>query len=212
MAECLKIMSLNVNGLGDYAKRKIMYKHFREQKADIVMLQETHNTVKNAKLWKCEWGGEWLNSYGKSNARGVSILFKPKLTNKVKISNVYRDTAGRILVVSITFEEQTSTLVNIYRENDDSVDTLCEIHNTLANRHDDHIIIGGDFNLVLNNELDARNRKLSHPTSHKVLAQMIDDFELTDIWRVKNPQKETFTWYRLNPSPVFLQARLLFNY
>ena len=69
-------------------------------------------------------------------------------------------------------------------------------------REDQHIVVAGDFNLVLSST-DAQNRKDSHPLAKGVIQHFCDEFDLTDIWRVMNPDKSQFTWYRLGSDPVF---------
>ena len=120
MDEQLTFLTANVRGLGEYKKRKIIYNMINEYRADVILLQETHNTIKTAKLWKSEWGGEWLNCYGTSAARGVSILYRK--SEKIKLNNVFRDEAGRILICTITCNDETYTVANVYGPNTDDPD------------------------------------------------------------------------------------------
>lgn len=55
--ESLKVVSMNVNGLNMNAKRRIIFDHLRQSKADIALLQETHATSTIENIWEKEWGG-----------------------------------------------------------------------------------------------------------------------------------------------------------
>ena len=59
----------------------------------------------------------------------------------------------------------------------------------------DKLIIGGDFNTVLNENIDKKGgNKGQISKSRNFLKQLIEKFNLVDIWRVKNPNTQQFTW------------------
>ena len=71
---------------------------------------------------------------------------------------------------------------------------------------DGNIIIGGDFNAILNPKLDKRGGRSDTRTDYvNNLTNFIEEFDLIDIWRVLNPDLFMFTWRSINP-PV--QCRL----
>ena len=91
-----KIMSLNVRGLSNFKKRRVIFTWSRKTKFDmIIFLQQTHSTKEMQKQWECEWVGKILFSHGSSNARGVAILFKNGLD--IDVNSVKADTQGRFL-------------------------------------------------------------------------------------------------------------------
>ena len=72
----------------------------------------------------------------------------------------------------------------------------------------ENLIIAGDFNLVLEPARDYCNYKtINNPKGREMVDTMMDDLDLTDIWRDLNPDCHRFTWRRSNP---FQQARLDF--
>ena len=202
MDKPLNIVTANVRGLGDYAKRKLLFQKFRDYEIDVALVQETHNTSKLNKVWQTEWGC-WINSYGKSNARGVAIIYNKRIKNKIEIKNVFRDTEGRLLICSMVYNDLTYTLANVYGENIDCPDLFHTAFKNVKARDDQFIIMGGDFNLVLDENKDGQNRQSSHPQTRKIILDYMEDLNLIDSWRVKNPDKTQFTWYRLQPSAVF---------
>ena len=69
------MMSLNVRGLSNFKKRKLIFSWCRK-KSDIIFLQETHSKFEVQNQWEREWGEVCFFSHGSNNARGVAILFR----------------------------------------------------------------------------------------------------------------------------------------
>ena len=59
----LTIVSFNVNGLKNNPKRKTIFHFLKNKKFDFILLQETHSSHPDEKLWKFEWGGLSLFSW-----------------------------------------------------------------------------------------------------------------------------------------------------
>ena len=95
----LKITTLNVNGLRNIQKRKILFNHLKREKHDIICLQETHGTREDEVLWQQQWGGEISFSHGESSSRGVAILASQK--SGIKLTNQENDMDGRIVKADV---------------------------------------------------------------------------------------------------------------
>ena len=115
----LRIVSLNVRGLGEQFKCRKIFHYLHQKETDIVMLQETHSTKRHERFWNSQWGGKIYFSHGQLNARGVCIMFQKNL--QIKITDVSRDQEGRILMVKVVFNEQNFMVVNVYAPNDDDL-------------------------------------------------------------------------------------------
>ena len=87
-----KLASLNVRGLRNIKKRKIIFSWCRKVKSDIIFFQETHSTQEFEKQWEREWGGKVLFSHGANNARGVLILVRNGFD--FNVDTVKTDTQG----------------------------------------------------------------------------------------------------------------------
>lgn len=61
----------------------------------------------------------------------------------------------------------------------------------LEELHDDqHIILGGDFNLIMNMNLDSKNYKnLNNKKARQEVIKLIELFNLKDMFRQANPEK-----------------------
>ena len=199
----LNVVSLNVRGMRDYAKRKLLYNYFHKQKADVIMLQETHNSKEVNTQWETQFGGKIFNSFGNSNARGVAILLTRKIYKKASVTDVKGDNEGRFIMLTLEIEKQVFTMVNIYGHNKDAPGFFEYIDCKLNEALGENIIIGGDFNLVMDLQADSKNRNDSQPKSREKMIQIMDKYSLNDIWRVMHPTETAYTWYKLLPTPIF---------
>ena len=65
--------------------------------------------------------------------------------------------------------------------------------------------IGGDFNVIFDQDLDGSGGIKKTKESVKILEDICLEQDLIDIWRVRNPTKKRFTWEQKTP---IIQRRL----
>ena len=197
-----KLVSLNVRGINNFRKRRAIYSWGRKQKADFIFLQETHSKQETERQWKNEWGGEIIMSHGSSNSRGVAILFKKGVD--CIIHSKILDPVGRYVILKAEIKGKMYLLINIYAPNKDTniVEFLRDLGTTLRIENldeEENIILGGDFNCPLNPVLDKKGGIV---LPRKSVVETIDclcaDFDLVDIWRVKNPLTKSYTWSQIS--------------
>ncbi len=116
------------------------------------MLQESHSTQSNESFWNAEIGGKIYNSHGTSKARGVCIIIKNNIDIGVK--DIIKDSEGRYIELNVMLEGKSFSLVNLYCPNKDSPDFFTKVQDKLEIADTDFQIIAGDFNCVLDNEMD----------------------------------------------------------
>ena len=98
-------------------------------------------------------------------------------------------------MLNCTVHDKIITLCNIYAPNEDSPEFFHKLINTIETfQNRDIVIIGGDFNLVMQPEKDHLNSDHNNHKSLTTLNEIMEKTELTDIWRVLNPDKHTYTW------------------
>ena len=90
----VNLISLNVRGISNFRKRRIIYTWCRKRKADIIFLQETLSKLETDRQWKNEWG---------ANSRGVAILIKKGVD--CKICSKISDPSGRFIILKVIIEE-----------------------------------------------------------------------------------------------------------
>ena len=161
--------------------------------ASVYCLQDVHFTKDMEQFVGSEWGLACFFSSFRSNSRGVVILFNNNVEYKAKW--VKKDEHGNLLIVDLEIGDYKITLVNLYGpKNDDPgfYDHSCTILNDLDSTH---IILCGDFNLVLSESLDCVNYvNLNNPLARNRVLNMCNDFDLLDVWRVHNPDSRRYTW------------------
>ena len=164
---------------------------------DIIFLQETHCCLnRHEKLWSKEWEGKSLWSMGTNRSRGVAVLFKQKVN--FDISNVSLDANGRYITFDMFVDDMKYHFVNIYAPNND-YDRIA-FFNTLSKFivDDCENLIAGDFNCTLNNCIDRKNCTSKIDKGQLELQNMIDQYDLEDVWRRRHPFQSKFSWQRLN--------------
>ena len=61
--------------------------------------------------------------------------------------------------------------------------------------HDKNVIFAGDFNLIFNKNLEpAEEVPFSKKNNLSEIIKLNETFSLCDIWRVRNPHKNLFTF------------------
>ena len=198
---------MNCRGLGEFTKRRDVFHFLREKNFSIYLLQDTHFTCGIEDRVKREWGYDAYFSSFSSNSRGVAILINNNI--EYKLINVIKDINGNYIILRIKAFENEFVIVKIYGPNDDQPNFYINLEDTIRTSGNiDNLLIAGDFNLVMNFDLDYCNyvRRNNIEAREKVL-DMMDNFDLLDIYRELNPEVRRYTWRRSTP---FQQSRLDF--
>ena len=184
-SDSLKLVSLNVRGLSNFRKRRVIFTWCRKQKADLIFLQETHSTKAGEYKWKKEWGSEIIFSHGSSNARGVAVLIKRGLD--IVVEQELPNSNGRSIVLKTLMKDKRYLLANIYGPNKDAeavrfYQNLSATLQKMDPHSDDNIVVGGDFNCPLNPTLDKKGGILI-PRQHVInlIENVQNEFSLHDI-------------------------------
>ena len=194
----LQIASLNVRGIGDKQKRREMFNWLKAKNISIYFLQEVHCTENTTSFWKAEWGYKTLFSCCSSAKGGVAILFNNNFA--FEIERIFLDTNGRFIICDIKTEGKYITLATLYAPNNDEPIFFQDFFDHLLDFRCEDLIIGGDFNLVLDLDKDKKSGRFkTHTNSVKILQKFMTELTLTDAWRVLNPDKRRYTWRRRNP-------------
>ena len=103
------------------------------------------------------------------------------------------DPLGRFIILKADIKDKTYVFINVYAPNKDK-DLSPDLDS------EDNIIIGGDFNCPLNPEIDKKGGITSQRKSVTACIDCLQNqLDLVDIWRIKNPDKRSFTWSQKSP-------------
>ena len=203
-------ITFNCNGLGNKSKRERVFTYLKDKlKHGFVFLQETHSVEKLEKEWKYQWGGDIYFSHGKSNSTGCAIAFSKNFS--FKVVNQSKDDDGRILILEVSIDDKKYLLINLYNANTelDQLSVLELLISKLDGIDFDPScipIFGGDFNLIFDTTMDASggNPSLKKRSIAKLM-KILQNLDVTDIFRVRYPLLKRFTFHRKNP---MIQRRL----
>ncbi|KAJ8029421.1 hypothetical protein HOLleu_28804 [Holothuria leucospilota] len=144
-----------------------------------------------------EWGGSVLSSIcSEMNRRGVSCLINGNSDIDVVNSSTFCD--GRLLQINIIVDDQAITIFNVYAPCNSSERKyfFTDLQERIA-KTTNQVIIGGDFNTVLNTYLDKYPPTTYPDQSRKPLKDLMLTEKLTDIWRHRNDDVIAFTRSRI---------------
>lgn len=109
------ILTVNVQGLRDKNKQKRVFEWSKQQRANILYLQETHLTTDIIQNFNNQFNRTVLHSCGTSNGRGVAVLIHT--SDSHNILSVHCDTGGRFILANIEIDKNCYSLTNIYAPN-----------------------------------------------------------------------------------------------
>ena len=191
----LNIISINVRGLRNAQKRRIIFEYYRKR-CHVLCIQESHSVKEDESIWQAEWGGRAYFCHRTSNARGVITLVHRKITDKITVTDRCND--GRMLQVKINHNDNDVCVTNIYAPNNDAPGFF-EKHINNAHLACSKNIIIGDFNVTLNPSIDRKNTaEENHTMAMAKLHKLQDELCLEDVWRVQNPNVQRYSWYRIS--------------
>ena len=143
------------------------------------MLQEVHCSEGTLDKWTCEWGYKALFSGCSSSKAGVCILFNNNFN--FQLHKVFWDPNGRF-ICDIVADSKRLTVANICAPNEDYPNFFHSFFDHLSSFRGEKIIIGGDFNLVLDVKKDKRGGLArTHQKALNVIQDFSENLCLTDI-------------------------------
>ena len=182
-----------MRGLRDDKKRRAIFNYYKKR-ADILCFQETHSDLNTQKIWRTEWGGVCFFAHCSSASAGVCILINRNFY--CNVNKVLIDHKGRYVICELIMENDTKlTICAIYAPNTDSPSFFEALSQNLMDFEQQKIIIG-DFNLVLNAEIDRYGSSYNNKKAAKRLKDLMNEENLCDVWRVRNPDITRFSWFR----------------
>ena len=197
-ASKFRLLSFNPNSIGKNPKRAKVIKALRNKNANIILLSDTRLASEVESVVKAEWGGKAEFASFTSQARGVAVLFKKDFALEIIEDSIYRDGSGNFVVLNAKYESFTITLACIYGPNSDEPKFYEKIvfdHLQRCQESSDFCIIGGDWNISLDQGLDTFGYKSeNNVNSKKQVLSCMESLGLVDIFRELNPTRRRYSW------------------
>ena len=153
----INVCTFNVKGLNDPSKRKQLFHWLKLNKYSVCLLQELHCQEHTYDKWRKEWEGDLFLSGNSGNSIGVGILVNPDFTYTVQeYDNIIN---GRMQSLKMLIHEKEYIFLNIYAPNSltENYNFLTKIEDFIVSNDSETIIVGGDFNTVINIDIDKKN-------------------------------------------------------
>lgn len=163
-------------------------------------LQETHLRNNEYDKLKKNWIGQVFHSDYGDRSRGAAILIRRGLP--FTPVNIIPDNKGRFIIVTGKLYGNLVALVNLYGPNWDNPQFFSSLIGKLPDPNSHLLILGGDFNCILQPALDKSNPKQNKNVSKSgaLLMSFMQSYKLYDPWRHTNPSARQFSFF----SPVHL--------
>ena len=113
-----------------------------------------------------------------------------KIDLKIKIT---RDKEGHYIMIKGSIQEENITIVSVYASNIGAPRYIRQTLRDIKGEIDSNTIIAGDFNTPLTPMDRSPKQKINKET--QVLNDILDEMELTDIFRTFHPNAEEYTFF-----------------
>ena len=120
LGNSISVLSVNCQGLRNYAKRLDVINYFKETHASIVCLQDTHWTEKDSKAIETLWGNDIYLNGGQTNSRGVAFVFNNNF--EYKVLKCRKDKNGNLLNLILKLSMMILTIICVYGPNIDNME------------------------------------------------------------------------------------------
>ncbi len=189
----LNILSLNVNGLNSAIKRTRVLEYLHLKSISCALIQETHLKQSDVARFQNKLAAF---SCALNKTKGVLILVNRKLN--LTIEHFGSDEKGRFVFIWCKIYNNRLALVSIYDPNETDGAFFTKISETLLEQIDCPLVVGGDFNAVVNPALDKSQSDTTANPSSKLLNKFITELNLIDLWRIQNTKSKDFTFFLID--------------
>ena len=175
-------------------KRQDVMHYVENMSCDIILLQDTHLIKQKVSVFNDLWSGKAYHSCYSSKSRGSTILIRAGLQHKVL--SEFTSKQGNYIMILCQIGTDSYVIGSIYGPNRDEPQFYEEIDRILESVDCDHIVLGGDFNFIMNAEYDCHGyvRENNVQARNKFIS-VCNKHNMVDIWRHLNPTKQQYTWH-----------------
>jgi len=204
----MKIISWNVNSVR--ARINNITNYIKDDKPDILLLQEIKTQDENFPYEIFESIGYTSYTFGQKSYNGVAIISKLPIKNISKDFIKDEKKQARVINGEIQLKKKKIELVNIYVPNGNPVNTekyeykkiwlkkfIVQIKKKISSGT--NIIIAGDFNIIPE-EIDVydfkryENDALGKLEIRKKFRELLN-IGFVDVYRIKNKKKQEYTFW-----------------
>ena len=160
---------------------------------DIIMLSDTRLDDSSELVFRNEVDYHChFNSFN-STSRGVCILIKKSFP--LTVLNKTSDNEGNIICLTCEYDSKMLSIISVYGPNNDSPHFFEQLFDYAGNSNTEYSIIGGDYNVTLNHELDNLNYvNERNNNARRKINEIMESNDLIDAFRFLNGNLKEYTW------------------
>ena len=180
----IKLLSLNVRGLRNYAKRQAIFWYLKNQKPDFYCLQETFSLKEDEIPWASEWGGKIIFSHGNEHSRGTCIMQRPNSAFTFQCLLV--DPNGRFVIAKIKIGDEELFLTSVYAPcvSQQQLSFIQDLGvNVVSKTNYSKSIIAGDWNTTLQSVDKCGGRPWCESSYRNSLLNFMEELGFADAFR-----------------------------
>ncbi|XP_047666976.1 uncharacterized protein LOC125140843 [Tachysurus fulvidraco] len=185
----LRFVIWNTNGIKYPPEKFVNVRNIlRHLRADVAFIQETHVGTQCVKILQNVPGWRSYFTVHSSRSKGVAILIK----NSVPFEYICcdEDCCGGYIVLFCHLYGELYTLVNVYNHKEDR-NVLGRLKEYLLETAEGVLVVGGDFNTLLNPNIDRKPSSTRHSPLKPILQDFTESLMLIDTWSQKHSDTET---------------------
>ncbi len=189
----LNILSLNVNGLNSAVKRTRVLEYLHCKSISCALIQKTHLKQSDVARFQNEYYGLIAFSCAQNGTGGVLVLVDRRLD--LAIGHVGGDGKGGFVFVRCRMCSGRLALVSVCGPSGTDGAFLAQISGALLGGIGCPLVVGGDFDAVMDPALDGSRSGAAASPSSKLLGEFISGLGLVDLWRIRSAEAGDFAFF-----------------
>lgn len=190
----LSILSLNVKGLVSQQKQLCLQQFTENHNHSVLFLQETNLSPLTARVRTLDF--QFFINPPVQPASGVAIAVKKHFLQEINILQESSLVPGYLQALHLQIKNHQYHFINVYMPHNTelALNVTTKIQQYLSTTSQDSIIImSGDWNTTLQKE-DRRNCSEIRTQLANEIQILLQQHNMTDVWRDLNPTKQQFTY------------------
>ena len=123
-----------------------------------------------------------------------------KKQNKCVIVGSRVDSSGCYVIIEFEINDTKIVLASLYAPNHNDPHFFTQLFADVMDFENPTMIVVGDFNLVMDVEIDhSTDSKFNPKNFYHKLCNIIEEHNLIDYWCILNPTQCVYSWYKRNP-------------
>ena len=157
-------------------------------------LQKTFFKKEDETIWRAEWGGQIIYSYGSEHSRGICMLVK---LNTYPLETIESDEEGRYIFANLKLTTEKVFVVKVYAPTDCrlQIPFLQKLTHLLVSKTcTSNVIMVEDWNTTLSH-LDKTGGLPWRETAYtNGLLSLMKELNLVEVYRRLHPNSKTYTY------------------